>query len=87
MPAQRTSRADRLTPYLRGFAINVIPPAITLLALLLIWQLMCDRPGATLPAPTIVWAEAKDLILEPFLISARKTSALAGACWCRWSAC
>ena len=37
-----------------------------MLALLLLWQLLCDRPGATLPAPTIVWNEAKDLILEPF---------------------
>jgi len=66
MPAQRASIMERVTPYLHGFAINVIPPVITLLALLLIWQLLCDRPGATLPAPTVVWNEAKDLILEPF---------------------
>ena len=66
MAAPRTSIVQRGMPYMRGFAINVIPPVITLLALLLIWQLLCDRPGATLPAPTIVWNEAKDLILEPF---------------------
>ena len=67
MPAPRASIMDRLTPYLRGFAINVVPPTITMLALLLLWQLLCDRPDATLPAPTIVWNEAKDLILEILL--------------------
>ena len=25
-----------------------------------------DRPGATLPPPTVVWTEARDLILDPF---------------------
>ena len=66
MPAPRASVMERITPYLHGFAINVIPPVLTTLALLLIWQLLCDRPGATLPAPTVVWNEAKELILEPF---------------------
>jgi nitrate/nitrite transport system permease protein len=66
MPAPRAAMVQRCIPYLRGFAINVIPPVITLIALLLIWQLLCDKPGATLPAPTVVWNEAKDLILEPF---------------------
>ena len=66
MPAPRASITERLTPYLRAFAINVVPPVVTLIALLLIWQLLCDKPGATLPAPTVVWNEAKDLILEPF---------------------
>jgi len=66
MPAPRASVTERIAPYLHGFAINVIPPVLTTLALLLIWQLLCDRPGATLPAPTVVWNEAKDLILEPF---------------------
>jgi nitrate/nitrite transport system permease protein len=66
IPAKSASYVERAKPFFHTFAINVVPPAITLLALLLIWQLLCDRPGATLPAPTVVWNEAKDLILEPF---------------------
>ena len=33
------------------------------------WELLCNRPGATLPAPTKIWAEAKDLIVDPFFVT------------------
>ena len=56
----------RLGLMLRSTAVAVIPPLITLAVLLMIWQIGFGRPGATLPPPTQVWSEAKDLILEPF---------------------
>jgi nitrate/nitrite transport system permease protein len=46
--------------------VNVLPPLMTVLLLLLIWQLAFSGPGATLPPPTTVWKEANDLILQPF---------------------
>jgi nitrate/nitrite transport system permease protein len=39
---------------------------LTVALLLLIWQIAFSGPGATLPPPTKVWSEAKDLIMEPF---------------------
>ncbi len=45
---------------------NLIPPALTVALLLLIWQIAFSGQGATLPSPTRVWAEANDLILQPF---------------------
>ena len=59
----------RLGLMLRSTAVAVIPPLITLAILLMIWQIAFGRTGATLPPPTQVWSEAKDLILDPFFIN------------------
>lgn len=59
----------RLVPRLKSIATSVIPPLIVLGAILLVWQIAFGRPGASLPAPTVVWSEAKDLILQPFFVN------------------
>jgi nitrate/nitrite transport system permease protein len=45
---------------------NVVPPLIVTLVLLIIWQVACSHPGASLPPPTQVYTEAYDLIVSPF---------------------
>jgi nitrate/nitrite transport system permease protein len=50
-------------------AANVLPPLVMLAIILGIWQLLCMKPGATLPAPTKIWTEAKDLIIDPFFVA------------------
>ena len=64
---------DRLAAVGRGaksvgmwFAAKVLPPLVTLALLLLLWQLLCAKPGATLPPPSTIWREARDLIMQPF---------------------
>ncbi len=59
----------KLLPMLRNVAANVLPPLVMLAILLTVWQILCMRPGATLPAPTKIWSEAKDLILDPFFVA------------------
>ncbi len=59
----------RLLPRLSAFAAAVLPPLVTLSLILLVWELLCNRPGATLPAPTKIWTEAKDLIVDPFFVT------------------
>ncbi|MDQ0468105.1 nitrate ABC transporter permease [Labrys wisconsinensis] len=54
---------------LRALAAAVVPPAITLILLLLIWQVAFDQPGSSLPSPLRVWADAQDLILQPFYVA------------------
>ncbi|MET3667078.1 nitrate ABC transporter permease [Caulobacter sp. 1776] len=44
----------------------VIPPLLTLLVLLGLWQLMVGDSYTGLPSPKQVWLESKDLILHPF---------------------
>ena len=65
----QTRISARLGLMLRSTAVAVIPPLITLAILLMIWQIAFGRTGATLPPPTQVWSEAKDLILDPFFIN------------------
>ena len=56
----------KLIVRLRNTAVNVLPPLIVLGAILLVWEIAFGRPGATLPAPSVIWKESKDLILDPF---------------------
>lgn len=51
---------------LRRAVGNIVPPLIMLALILVVWQIFCSRPGATLPAPSVVWSEAGDLIRHPF---------------------
>jgi len=59
----------RIVPRLSSAAAAVLPPLVTLSLLLLVWELLCNRPGATLPAPTQIWAQARDLIVDPFFVA------------------
>lgn len=51
---------------LRTVAKNLIPPVVVLVAFLLLWEMLCSRPGAGLPPPSRVVTEAWDLIVDPF---------------------
>ena len=57
---------------LRGFAyavlVRIVPPAIVLAILLLVWQALCSSPDATLPSPSRIWTDASELIVKPFFV-------------------
>jgi nitrate/nitrite transport system permease protein len=59
----------RLIPMLGEVAARVVPPLVMLTLLLVIWELLCNRPGATLPPPSKIWTEAYDLIIDPFFVA------------------
>jgi nitrate/nitrite transport system permease protein len=44
----------------------VLPPMITLAVALAIWELAAHGNPAGLPAPSVIWSQSKDLILDPF---------------------
>jgi len=60
---------SKLLPMLGQIAANVLPPLIMLAIILTIWQILCMKPGATLPSPTKIWSEARDLITDPFFVA------------------
>jgi len=49
-----------------ALARTLVPPLIVLAIILVVWQIACSGPTATLPPPSQVWAESGDLILSPF---------------------
>lgn len=60
---------SKLLPMMRQVAANVLPPLIMLAIILTVWQILCMKPGATLPSPTKIWSEARDLITDPFFVA------------------
>jgi nitrate/nitrite transport system permease protein len=58
----------RLPALLREVGATVIPPVIVLALILIVWQLAAAGPKATLPTPTKIWQDAKDLIVDPFFV-------------------
>ncbi|KQP51331.1 ABC transporter permease [Methylobacterium sp. Leaf399] len=65
--AEKAPRAPFITAAsLRGMAANLIPPVVVMIAFLVIWELLCSRPGAGLPPPSRVVTEAWDIIVNPF---------------------
>ena len=67
--SSRSFVSDTLLPNLRALAVRVIPPIIMVVLIFGIWQILCMKPGATLPSPSRIWADAKDLIVDPFFVA------------------
>ena len=67
-PKQSFVRA-RLVPAAGAVAANLIPPIVVIGLLLIVWQVLCSKPGATLPSPSKIWMEAYDLIVDPFFVT------------------
>ncbi|MES2602391.1 MAG: nitrate ABC transporter permease [Pseudomonadota bacterium] len=67
--SSRSFLTDTLLPNLRALAARVVPPFIMLVLIFGIWQILCMKPGATLPSPSRIWADAKDLIVDPFFVA------------------
>jgi len=60
---------SRVVPALGQIAARLLPPLVTLGLILAVWQILCMKPGATLPSPSKIWTEAYDLIVDPFFVA------------------
>ena len=65
-PTSAPMPTSPLSARLRPYAERVLPPLLTVLALMAVWQVAASGSGATLPAPSKVWADAGELITDPF---------------------
>ena len=59
----------KVVPALGAVATRTIPPLVMLGLILAVWQILCMKPGATLPAPSKIWSDAYDLIVDPFFVA------------------
>jgi nitrate/nitrite transport system permease protein len=50
----------------RTIVQNVVPPALVIALVLLVWQLAFADPMSSLPSPLLVWDQAQELIVNPF---------------------
>jgi nitrate/nitrite transport system permease protein len=66
MTPNRPPRADRYINRAKETAVRVVPPLVVLLLLMLFWELVCRRAGSTLPPPSRVFKDTKELIFDPF---------------------
>jgi nitrate/nitrite transport system permease protein len=53
---------SRLVPVMQ----SVLPPLLVVAVLGLLWEWAAGGAGATLPPPSQVWTDSRDLILDPF---------------------
>jgi nitrate/nitrite transport system permease protein len=50
---------------LRHAALAVLPTILMLAALLMVWEMACSSPDSSLPAPSKVWTDSREVILHP----------------------
>lgn len=60
------ARGARAMARLRGFLAVVLPPLVSLTAVLGIWQLATGDSMAGLPSPLAIWRDSHELIMNPF---------------------
>jgi nitrate/nitrite transport system permease protein len=63
---KRLPPAEKYVKAAKDVAVRVVPPLIVLALLLLFWELVCRRAGSTLPPPSRVFKETRELIFDPF---------------------
>jgi nitrate/nitrite transport system permease protein len=63
-----TRHAPMAGKALRFAGENLVPPIIVLMILLMVWQVAASGDTSGLPAPSDVWAQSQELILDPFFV-------------------
>jgi nitrate/nitrite transport system permease protein len=66
LPERKMARRAILKPIREKLVTVVLPPLAVLTFFLLLWQIAASRTGSSLPPPTQVFADSRDLILHPF---------------------
>src|SRR6185312_15897611 len=66
MKPKSAPRSEKYGKMARETAARVVPPLIVVALLLLFWELVCRRAGSTLPPPSRVFSDTRELIFDPF---------------------
>ena len=66
IPGKQVPLLSRLRTHAEQVAVRVIPPMLVLALILVIWQVLCSKPGASLPPPLKVLDDTWELIVDPF---------------------
>ncbi|WP_075217342.1 nitrate ABC transporter permease [Mongoliimonas terrestris] len=66
LPVKAQPSGARLLAVARRTAELVVPPAVVLAVLLLVWEVTCSSPTASLPPPSVIVTDSWELIVAPF---------------------
>jgi nitrate/nitrite transport system permease protein len=69
LPARPPKAAARFASSVSRIVGDVLPSLLVVVLLLLFWEMAFSGPKSSLPAPSKIWSEAKDLILYPFFVN------------------
>lgn len=63
---QRPHRIGPMGKALKELPAKIVPPVIVIALFLLVWEILCHKAGASLPAPSKVVKDSWELIANPF---------------------
>src|SRR3974390_3070927 len=63
---KRPTLPSRLAARANVVAVHVVPPFVVIALLLVVWEILCRKAGATLPPPSKVIKDTWELIVDPF---------------------
>lgn len=63
---KQAPKSEKYLKTAREAAARIIPPVVVVLLLGVMWELLCQRAGSTLPPPSKVYKDTKELIFDPF---------------------
>src|SRR5207248_1376758 len=66
MTPKQAPRSGKYSKMAKEAAVRVVPALVVIALLMLFWELVCRRTGSTLPPPSKVFKDTKQLILDPF---------------------
>ena len=69
LPAPRPKVAVRIVQQMAWLVGEALPSLIVVLLLMVVWELAASGPKASLPPPSKIWMESKDLITQPFFVA------------------
>lgn len=65
-PPKRRAPPGEFSKKAKDYAARIVPPVVVIGLFLLLWELLCRKTGATLPPPSRVYTDTKELIFDPF---------------------
>ena len=66
LPSKQVAFRTKLIDAATAVFARVAPPLIVVALLLGLWEFLCRKSGATLPPPSRVFSDTKELIFDPF---------------------
>jgi nitrate/nitrite transport system permease protein len=66
LPERQPRRRFVTKQLLEKITSVVVPPICVIIGFLVLWQVLASQAGSSLPPPTQVYSESRDLILHPF---------------------